>query len=157
VPGFATDVQLDPSREMGVILLSNAYDFPLHALGSESTTRNVFDWVGSAIAKATSAEHSGRPTKAEYAAYEGMYSSYHGDLAVASKGDGLAMFDPRAPKPMMSVIRLVPAGEHAFEVEQAGGFRTPGELVVFDLDQTGRAVILREGSFVFRRVPEKKR
>jgi hypothetical protein len=57
----------------------------------------------------------------------------------------LAMIDPSLPDPLIGMSRLHPVAEHTFRIENADGFGTHGELVVFELDAAGRVRRVKVG------------
>ena len=70
--------------------------------------------------------------------YAGQYRNARGDVQVLVVKGGLALIDPSLPDPMASITWLHPVAEHAFRSETKNGYASNGELVVFEMDSTGR-------------------
>jgi hypothetical protein len=58
---------------------------------------------------------------------------------------GLAMIDPTQPDPTLALTRLHPESEHTFRMENADGFATTGELLVFEVGADGRVTRVKVG------------
>jgi hypothetical protein len=75
-----------------------------------------------------------------------------GDLQILVRGGELIVIGPTGPDPLMIYSTLRPVGEHTFRVETRDGYGIPGELVVFEVDATGRVTRVRFGENYTERV-----
>ena len=136
--GYRTQLQLCPAERIGVIVLTNADDGE-----PVKYTDKAFHWVAPAIVKAATPAPRTRP--AGWERYAGRYRNAWWDAQVMLIDGRLAMLDPSLPDPMPNVMWLNPAGEHTFRAETRNGFASNGELVVFELDATGRVRRIKVG------------
>jgi hypothetical protein len=128
-----------PSR-IGVIVMINAEDGEPLVIASR-----FFEWVAPAITRATAAPaKDGLP--AGWERYVGRYRSPGADTQVLVLDGGLALIDPSVPNPTLGITRLRPVAEHTFRMEATDGYANNGELVVFELDATGRVCRVKVGA-----------
>ena len=139
VRGYRTHVRLCVADKLAVIALTAADDGAPMAI-----VERAFEWIGPAVARALGAPAPTAPDPA-WRRYVGRYRSPWRDVHVLLMDDGLLLVDPTLPDPMLAPTRLVPAGPHAFRVEDADGYGLHGELVRFELDEGGRPRRLRMG------------
>jgi CubicO group peptidase (beta-lactamase class C family) len=137
--GYRTQLHLCPADRIGVIVMINA-----DGATPATFVEKAFTWVAAAILAAV-------PTPAKvglpagWERYTGRYRSPWGDSQVLVVDGALAMIDPSQPDPLIGMSRLHPVAEHTFRIENADGFGTHGELVVFELDAAGRVCRVKVG------------
>jgi len=138
VRGYRTMLRICPADKLAVIALTSADD------GNPVLfVERAFEWLAPAIARAEPpARRSADPAWGRYA---GRYRSAWRDIQVLLMDDGLVAIDPSLADPMLSPTRLVFIGEHAFRAEDADGYASHGEPVVFELDAAGRPRRMRVG------------
>jgi len=59
--------------------------------------------------------------------------------------NSLVAIDPSLADPSLDMTKLVPVSEHTFRIDMKSGFGSPGELVVFELDDVGKVVRVKMG------------
>ena len=130
--GYRTQIQLCPAERIGVIVMINAEDGEPLVVASR-----VFEWVAPAVARAVAPPaKDGLPPGWER--YVGKYRSAGADTQVVVLDGSLALIDPSMPNPTLGITRLRPVAERTFRMETTEGYASNGELVVFELDSTGR-------------------
>lgn len=129
---------MSPADKIAVIAFTNADDGD-----PPQYLEKTFDWVAPAIARAT-APPAPVPDPA-WQRYVGRYRNPFGDLQVLVNDGRLTIIYPLLPDPTLAPGRLVPAGEHTLRVETTNGYGIPGELVVFEVDASGRVTRVRLG------------
>lgn len=138
VRGYRTLLRLCPADKLAVIALTSADD------GNPAQfVDRALEWLAPAVAHARPAER--RPADPAWRRYTGRYRSHWRDVHVLLMDDGLVAIDPSLPDPMLSPTRLVFAREHTFSSEDADGYGSHGEAIVFELDADGRPRRMRVG------------
>ena len=66
--------------------------------------------------------------------------------AVAGNNSTLVMLSPMLPDPTPDMTKLVPVSEHTFRMESPMGYGSPGELLVFELDEKGKVKRVKTGA-----------
>jgi CubicO group peptidase (beta-lactamase class C family) len=131
LPGFRSLLQIAPDQRLAVIVLTNSDD------GEPRLCVNqAFCIVGPAIARATAPAQTTAEPDPAWDRYLGTYTWQGEDIHILVLGGRLTMLDPEAENPWESRVTLVPAGSHQFRMK--GGY-ADGELLVFDVDASGRA------------------
>ncbi len=132
-PGYRTQTQLSPEEEVGVVVFTNGGD------GNPGRfVEKAFAWV---------APHLGDDDEEETAVFDpawerylGTYRSRWGDTSVLRLEDELVLISPLSENPDRSRGVLEPTGEpHEFRLE-SDGFGAHGELVRFEVDDSGAVV-----------------
>jgi D-alanyl-D-alanine carboxypeptidase len=136
--GYRTQLQLCPADRLGVIVLTNADDGdPMKYVDK------AFQWVAPAILSVAARPPATPPEG--WQRYAGKYRNSWGDVQILVVEGRLAMLDPSLPDPMPNVVWLQPAGAHTFRMESRNGFGSHGELLVFELDGSGRVQRVKLG------------
>lgn len=137
--GYRTDMQVCPADKTFAIVLTNADDGnPL------SYMTKIFDWVFPAICKAVAPE----PEKVDttgWQRYVGKYRNVWGDSQVLIYNEKLVVIDPSLPEPMLGMTTLTPVAEHTFRMDSKSGYGAHGELMVFELDDSGTVTRVQSG------------
>ena len=85
-------------------------------------------------------------TRASLGRLTGLYRSDWGDVIVARVNNSLYLVDPDDDRPMRIPSRLSPVEEGPrFVIVDHDDYGNRGEQVAFDVDDTGRAHVLRVG------------
>ncbi len=137
--GYRTELRICPADKIAAIVFTNADD-ATPAVYAEK----VFDWIAPAITRVASPPSPKTPDPA-WERYVGRYRNAWGDLQVLVLDGQLTMIAPALPDPSEVPARLVPVGEHTFRVESENGYGMPGELVVFEVDASGKVARLKAG------------
>jgi D-alanyl-D-alanine carboxypeptidase len=147
--GFRTQIRVIPADRVAIIVLANADDGNALQYVERAT-----DWVVPAIAAA--APTPGPPAwDPAWQRYLGRYRSAWGDYQVLRGREGLTIVDPTQPDPLLSRIRLAPAGEHTFRIATEDGYGSHGELVTFETEaSTDRPARMRVGQNWWAKVEE---
>jgi CubicO group peptidase (beta-lactamase class C family) len=139
-PGYISQVMLQPSAKLAVIVLTNA-------IGAEVRlfVEQAFKLVGPAVAAAL-AEPDGAPKRdPELDRYVGVYDTEWGQHAVVRWGEGLAAVALNGRDPAAGIEKLRKVGEHTFRwIRDDDG--SLGETVVFEVDADGRVLRSRQHS-----------
>jgi CubicO group peptidase (beta-lactamase class C family) len=138
--GYRTELRLSPAEKLAIIVLTNADDGDPPRFADKA-----FEWVAPAIARAVSRDGHPPAADPEWQRYVGRYRNVWGDIETLVVDGRLTLIAPALPDPMPTTATLQPAGEHTFRVETDNGYGIAGELVVFELDGTGRVRRLRVG------------
>jgi D-alanyl-D-alanine carboxypeptidase len=139
VPGYKSQIELAPAEKLGVIVLINGYDAdPLFYVNQ------AFTIVGPAMARATAQPKAAPAADPAWSNYVGAYTWKHVDAKIMVLDGELTMIVPDAPNPWESRVRLTPVGPHTFKMT---GGPADGELLKFEVDQSGRAWKLTAGSY----------
>jgi D-alanyl-D-alanine carboxypeptidase len=139
--GYRTELRICPADRMAVIVLTNADD-------GEPTryVEKAFDWVGPAIVRAATPARTADTPDPSWKRYLGRYRNPWADLEVMVYEGRLTMVYPALPELVMETrATLVPVANHTFKVESDNGYGIPGELVVFELDASGRVTRVKLG------------
>jgi hypothetical protein len=137
--GYRTQLQVCPAERIGVIVMINAEDGEPLLVASRA-----FEWVAPAIVKAV-APPTAYGLRPGWERYVGKYRSPGADTQVLVLDGGLVLIDPSIPDPTRAITRLRPVAEHTFRMETTDGYANNGELVVFELDSTGRVFRVKIG------------
>ncbi len=138
-PGYKSQIETSPAEKFGVIVLVNDYDAdPLFYVNQ------AFTIVGPAVAKATETPRPRPIADPAWSQYEGTYTWKHVDVQIMVLDGELTMIVPDATNPWESRVRLTPVGPRTFRMVGGG---MDGELLTFDVDETGRATRLTAGSY----------
>lgn len=140
VQGYRTNLRCIPADRVAIVVLTNADDGNPVEYADRAT-----QWVVPALVKAAAPAAEAPAVDPAWRRYAGRYRSAWADWQVLVLADGLAMFDPSAPDPMLSLVRLTPVGPHAFQVATRDGFGHHGELCVFELAPGGGVARLKLG------------
>ena len=129
---------LCPADKTGVIVLSNAHDCdPVRYCD------RAFHWVLPAVvARATPDPRPATPDPG-WKRYVGRYRDAWSDTQVLVHNGELVIVDPSADDPLETRATLTPVAEHTFRYESDNGFRSRGELAVFEVDDAGRVQRLK--------------
>jgi D-alanyl-D-alanine carboxypeptidase len=138
-PGYKSQIETAPDEKLGVIVLINGYDAePLLYVNQ------AFAIAGPAIAKAALQPKLTPPADPQWSKYIGTYTWKHVDAKIMMLDGELTMIVPDAATPWQSRVRLTPVGPHTFKM--IGG-AADGELLKFEVDESGRATKLTAGSY----------
>ncbi len=138
-PGFKSQVEIAPADKFGVIVLINGYDAdPLVYVNQ------AFAIVGAAVARATETARPAHVADPAWSNYVGVYTWKHVDVEIMVLDAELTMIVPDAANPWESRVRLTPVGPHTFRM--IGGSNN-GELLKFDVDESGYATRFTAGSY----------
>ncbi|MGI8745523.1 MAG: serine hydrolase domain-containing protein [Bryobacteraceae bacterium] len=138
-PGYKSLIEWVPAEKFGVIVLINGYD-------AEPTyyVNQALSIIGPAIAKATARPKPAPVADPAWSKYTGTYTWKHVDAEILVVNGELTMIMPEAPNPWESRVRLTPVGAHTFKMTGGGN---DGELLRFDVDETGTATKFTAGSY----------
>ena len=75
--------------------------------------------------------------------YVGRYRDAWSDTQVLVHNGELVAVDPSADDPLETRATLTPVADHTFRYESSNGFRSRGELAVFEVDDAGRVQRLK--------------
>jgi len=139
-PGYISQVMLQPSAKLAVIVLSNAIGTEVRLFVEQG-----FKLVGAAVAAAL-AKPGGPPERdPELDRYVGIYDSEWGQMAVVRWGEGLAAVQLNSRTPAAGIEKLKKVGEHTFRrIRKDDG--SLGQTVVFEVDADGRVLRSRQHS-----------
>ena len=130
-PGYRAQMLLCPADRTGVIVLSNAHDCdPVRYCD------RAFQWVLPAVARAAPEPRPATPDPG-WQRYVGRYRDAWSDTQVLVHNGELVIVDPSADDPLDTRATLTPVAEHTFRYESDNGFRSRGELAVFEVDDAG--------------------
>jgi D-alanyl-D-alanine carboxypeptidase len=139
VPGYKSQIETAPDEKLGVIVLINGYDAdPLVYVNQ------AFAIAGPAIARATERPRPAPSADPQWSKYIGTYTWKHIDAKIMVLDGELTMIAPDATAPWESRVRLTPVGLHTFKMT---GGSADGELLKFEVDESGRATKLTAGSY----------
>ncbi|HLI51193.1 MAG TPA: serine hydrolase domain-containing protein [Thermomicrobiaceae bacterium] len=147
IHGFTTQVVALPDYKLGVIVFTNTSCNPdkLAELGLDILVP-VLDRYGERAVERAEREAT---TPEEWAVYVGCYQMEGLGTIEISLGKG-CLIATMVRQPDFK-LKLKPAGEHRFRSEEG---RSNGEIVSFELDDSGKSIMLRLGSYPFARVEE---
>lgn len=130
--GFRTNIMLCPEDKTAVIVLTNADDGnPMFF------TEKAVDWVLPEVVKKYAPKPEEKKAQPSWTRYIGKYRSPWGDMQIMVYQNELVAIDPSLDDPSQDITKLVPVGEHTFRIEMKSGFGSPGETLVFELDNEG--------------------
>ncbi|MCY4373319.1 MAG: serine hydrolase [Spirochaetaceae bacterium] len=136
-PGYRAQMLLCPADRTGVIVLSNAHD-----CDAVRYCDRAFQWVLPAVARAAPEPRPATPDPG-WQRYVGRYRDAWSDTQVLVHNGELVAVDPSADDPLETRATLTPVAEHTFRYESGNGFRSRGELAVFEVDDAGRVQRLK--------------
>jgi len=140
LPGYRTHTYISPLEKIAVLVMTNADDGEPTFYGDQA-----FQLVAPAIVKAT---EPAKITKADPAwqRYVGKYRSARGDSEVLILDGELALVTPTDLDPRVSMLKLIPEGEHRFRMEGENGYAALGEIARFELGSDGKVTRLQIGA-----------
>jgi D-alanyl-D-alanine carboxypeptidase len=145
-PGYKSQIEFVPEEKLGVIVLINGYDAdPL------SYVNQALAIVGPAIAKAAAQPKPAPAADPEWSKFTGTYTWKHVDATIMVVAGELTMISADASNPWESRVRLTPVGPRTFKMK---GGSANGELLTFEVDESGRATKLTAGSYYRIRKPD---
>lgn len=145
VRGFRSELRICPTSKVAASVFLNADDGEAWPYLDK-----VFEWVGGAIAGATKPP---LPTAdPAWQRYVGRYRSAWYDVQILVRGGELTVIGPATPDPLLAPSTLTPVAEHTFRAETKDGYGIPGELVVFEVDASGRVTRARFGQNYTERI-----
>ena len=137
-PGYRTQMLLCPADRTGVIVLSNAHDCdPVRYCD------RTFQWVLPAVVARNAPEPRPATPDPGWQRYVGRYRDAWSDMQVLVHNGELVIVDPSVDDPLETRATLTPVAEHTFRYESDNGFRSRGELAVFEVDDAGRVQRLK--------------
>jgi CubicO group peptidase (beta-lactamase class C family) len=138
-PGYKSLIEWVPAEKFGVIVLINGYD-------AEPTVyvNQALSIMGPAIAKAMARPKPVPEADPAWTNYTGTYEWKHVENQIMIVDGELIMISPEAATPWESRVRLAPAGPQTFKMVGGG---SDGELLKFEVDQTGKATRFATGSY----------
>ena len=139
VPGFKSQVEFAPAEKFGVIVLINGYDADPQFYADQA-----FTIVEPAVAKATAQTKPAPVADPTWSNYVGTYTWKHVDADVMVLDGELTMIAPDAANPWESRVRLIPQGPRVFKMK---GGPADGELLTFEVDESGKAWKLTAGNY----------
>jgi hypothetical protein len=145
-PGYFSVFSLHPESKLAFIVLSNA-------IGTETSlyANMGFELVGPSV-NAALEDPDGVPERGpDLDRYAGIYKSAWGQAVIVRWQDDLAAVYLNTRDPAESLEKLKKVGEHTFRrVREDDG--SLGETVVFEVDEDGTVLRLRQHSFLATRV-----
>jgi len=152
LPGYRSNLLLDPSSRVGVILLINADDGPLEL------STGILKLVAEPIRKAAPSPPAAAPAPSqEFARFEGLYRSRVGrQVFVLAVTGGLQLLDPEADDIEVGAAMLTQTGPTSFVTQSPPSSitRFVASRVQFTLDDLGQAISFTadDGAYRYRRV-----
>jgi CubicO group peptidase (beta-lactamase class C family) len=139
-PGYYTQFLLEPKRELGVIVLTNA-------IGSavELYAEKAAELIGPAIDEATRDPEGAPARDAGLDRYVGVYDSAWGQTSVLRWKDSLALLWLRTRDPREDLVELKQVTDHVFRRVRTDD-ESLGEEVVFEIAEDGRVLRLKQHS-----------
>jgi CubicO group peptidase (beta-lactamase class C family) len=135
-PGFRSQLRISPKDKVATIFMTNAM-----GVNTRKYTKQAYDIVAPAIAKALESPGAAKPTPSELEKYVGLYRSFWSESAVVSWEGGLATFSPRSSEPVEGISKLKHIDGHIFR--RIRDDEELGEEVIFELDEQGNVVRMR--------------
>ncbi|MFB3080263.1 MAG: serine hydrolase [Nitrosomonadaceae bacterium] len=147
LPGHRTLLEFAPDIKLGIIVLTNAND------GNPGLYLNkAFEIVGPAITQATSPPKVASVPEPEFNKYVGTYTWKHSDIQILILNGELTMIDPESHNPWESRIILELFEQHTFRARPIRwSYWANGELLTFELDESGRVKSLGTQNFYWVR------
>jgi D-alanyl-D-alanine carboxypeptidase len=145
VRGYQARLEIEPARQLGVIVLTNANDErPLRYVDQ------AFALVGPALARALDQPKPPSTPDLAWAHYVGTYGGSHfdSDVQVLVLNGELTLLVPDADDPWDARVTLTPVAPGTFRLHGGG---SNGELLRFEVDATGQATQLTAGNVVLIR------
>jgi CubicO group peptidase (beta-lactamase class C family) len=135
IGGHRTDLLLDPSRNLAVVVLTNADD-----ASPGLFSRKLLELVGGAVARATAKVPPPKFADSDWQRFVGRYTDPWGwEYEVLVLDGGLVFYEhdyPPDEDPEASITRLTPVGPTEFRMDD-------GEPVVFETDAAGKVTRVR--------------
>lgn len=138
--GFRTNLTMIPDEKIAVITLTNADDGEAALIGEKAYT-----WTCEALLKQFVPKPEKKAADPAWQKFAGRYRSPWGDMQILVYNDELIAIDPSLDNPMLALTKLKPLGDNTFLIEEKGGFGSPGEKTVFELDEQGKVVRVVSG------------
>lgn len=147
IHGFTTNIVALPDYKLGLIVFTNTGCNPdkLTELGLDILVPILDRFAERAVERA----EREATTPEEWAVYTGRYQMDGLGTIEISLGQG-CLIATMVRQPDFK-LKLKPAGEHRFRSEEG---RSSGEIVSFELDDSGKSIMLRLGSYPFARVED---
>jgi hypothetical protein len=141
-PGFRSQLLLSPEDKVATVFMTNAM-----GVDTRKYTKQAYDIVGPAIAKALESPDEAKATPPELERYTGLYRSFWGESAVITWEGGIAVISTRSNDPIEGISKLKHVEGHVFR--RIRDDKKLGEEVVFELDDEGRVVRMqRHGNYM---------
>lgn len=139
-PGYLSHFALRPQEKFAAIFMVNAL-----GLSSSLYTRQAYQIVGSAIAKAVASPGEGEAPDPELERYTGAYGSSWGGESVVLVWEGqLAMVSLPTENPLGGLTKYKKTGEHTFRRVRSD--EELGEALVFTLGEDGEVLRMTRNS-----------
>ena len=133
VAGYATKIIVSPEEKIGVIVMTNTDDG-----NPDAYVERTFQLVVPAIQKATAPPEKPVEPHPEWEKYTGKFRTPWGDEEIMLLNGELFLFDPTEDDPQASMLKLIPDGEHTFQIKGDAGIVSIGERAVFEFDPEGK-------------------
>ncbi|SMF73056.1 serine hydrolase domain-containing protein [Pseudobacteriovorax antillogorgiicola] len=146
-PGYVTNVSIEPSSGLGLIVFTNQVDAPVYNIQKQGYQ---FIW-GAMKAKADPSE-AGAIKDLEFKKYTGVYESGLGQSYYGPWKGKLIGFDLSRSSPSDSFELFRPIGDHKFQRIRDDS-KIPGEVAVFrNFDRSGKALETVTYNYLMKRV-----
>ena len=136
VGGNRTHLMFNPAEKIAVIIMINTEDASPYFFSYQA-----YDLVGPAIVEAVAPQPEKKRTDAVWKKYLGDYVDPWGwEVKVMILNDELVLYEynyPPEDDPESNLTRLTPVDKHTFRMSD-------GELVVFELDKSGKVTRIRK-------------
>lgn len=134
-PGFITYTCIDSVDQLVVTVLTNAIDGPAEALAN-----GVVELINRASkASVGGSEMASASASSDLDRFTGRFFSLWGVIDILRLGRELLAIVPDMLVPTMDVTELEVTDERTLRITKASGYSSPGERVLFDFDDAGRA------------------
>lgn len=139
-PGYYSQVAIDPTSKLGVVILSNA-------IGTEVDlyVAQAVGLIGPTVKAAGEDTKGAQERDPELDRYVGIYDTDWGQEAVVRWDDSLAMLSLRTRNPAEAMVKLKKTGEHVFRRIRKDD-ESLGETVLFEVDEDGSVKSLLQHS-----------
>jgi CubicO group peptidase (beta-lactamase class C family) len=134
-PGHITFTMFDPVERFAVSVLTNAIDGG--ARGMATAFVRLLDLA---------ANDGADPADADLSSFRGRFANLWAVFDVADLGGRLYRMDPTVPDPVAEPERLAVVDPDTLRFEEASGYSSPGERLVYDRAADGTVRSVRGGS-----------